>query len=179
MVLCKKSLASKIDKSVFPGLQGGPHMNAIAAIAITLQKAQSAEFKQYAKQVLINSKVLADALMDRQATLVTGGTENHMMVVDTVASFGLDGRVAEETLDKVQITTNKQIIPDDPNPPLRPSGIRIGTPAATTRGMVEEDMLQLADWIVTCLQNPEDDAALSNIRSDVEAFCGRFQVPGI
>ncbi len=118
MVLCKKSLASKIDKSVFPGLQGGPHMNAIAAIAITLQKAQSAEFKQYAKQVLINSKVLADALMDRQATLVTGGTENHMMVVDTVASFGLDGRVAEETLDKVQITTNKQIIPDDPNPPL-------------------------------------------------------------
>ena len=179
MVLCRKPFASKIDKSVFPGLQGGPHMNAIAAIAITLQKAQSEEFKQYARQVLINSRTLADALMEKQATLVTGGTDNHMMVVDTVASFGLDGRVAEEALDKVQITTNKQIIPDDPNPPLRPSGIRIGTPAATTRGMVEEDMRQLADWIIKCLQNPEDEASLSQIRDDVEAFCGRFPVPGI
>ena len=179
MILCKKSFAKKIDRSVFPGLQGGPHMNAIAAIAITLGKAQSEEFKQYANQVLVNSKTLAAALMEKQAALVTGGTDNHMMVVDTVASFGLDGRVAEEALDKVQITTNKQIIPDDPNPPLRPSGIRIGTPAATTRGMKEADMQKLADWIVACLQNPDDEENLSRIRSEVETFCQGFPVPGI
>ena len=179
MILCKKSFAKKIDRSVFPGLQGGPHMNAIAAIAITLRKAQSEEFKQYANQVLVNSKTLAAGLMEKQVTLVTGGTDNHMMVVDTVASFGLDGRVAEEALDKVQITTNKQIIPDDPNPPLRPSGIRIGTPAATTRGMKEADMQKLADWIVACLQNPDDEENLSRIRSEVETFCQGFPVPGI
>lgn len=179
MILCKKSFAKKIDRSVFPGLQGGPHMNAIAAIAITLRKAQSEEFKQYASQVLVNSKTLAAGLMEKQVTLVTGGTDNHMMVVDTVASFGLDGRVAEEALDKVQITTNKQIIPDDPNPPLRPSGIRIGTPAATTRGMKEADMQKLADWIVACLQNPDDEENLSRIRSEVETFCQGFPVPGI
>ncbi len=179
MVLCRKKFAKKIDRSVFPGLQGGPHMNAIAAIAITLLKAQGDEFKQYARQVLVNSKSLANALMEKQATLITGGTDNHMMVVDTVASFGLDGRVAEEVLDKVQITTNKQIIPDDPNPPLRPSGIRIGTPAATTRGMNEAHMELLASWIVDCLQNPEDEARLAGIRSEVEAFCKGFPVPGI
>jgi len=179
MVLCRKKFAKKIDKSVFPGLQGGPHMNAIAAIAITLLKAQGDEFKQYAQQVLVNSKSLANALMEKQAILITGGTDNHMMVVDTVASFGLDGRVAEEVLDKVQITTNKQIIPDDPNPPLRPSGIRIGTPAATTRGMNEAHMELLANWIVDCLQNPEDEARLAGIRSEVEAFCKGFPVPGI
>ncbi len=179
MVLCTKALASKIDKSVFPGLQGGPHMNAVAAIAVTLLKAQSEEFKAYSQQVLVNAKTLAQSLMDKQATLITGGTDNHMMVVETTSSFGLDGRQAEEVLDKVYITTNKQIIPDDPNPPLRPSGIRIGTPAATTRGMVESDMQQLGQWIVTCLQNPEDEALLEETRESVKAFCERFPVPGI
>lgn len=179
LILCTKKLASKIDKSVFPGLQGGPHMNAVAAIAVTLLKAQTDEFKQYAHQVLSNAKTLATALMESQAALVTGGTDNHMMVLNTVESFGLDGRVAEEVLDKVNITTNKQIIPDDPNPPLRPSGIRIGTPAATTRGMVDADMQQLAQWIVSCLQNPEDEALLGQTRDEVTAFCERFPVPGL
>ena len=179
MVLCSKALASKVDKSVFPGLQGGPHMNAVAAIAVTLLKAQSEEFKGYAKQVLLNAKTLAKSLMDQQATLITGGTDNHMMVVETTSSFGLDGRQAEEVLDKVNITTNKQIIPDDPNPPLRPSGIRIGTPAATARGMAESDMQQLGEWIVTCLQNPEDEALLDDTRESVKSFCERFPVPGI
>ena len=179
MVLCKKEFASKIDKSVFPGLQGGPHMNAVAAIAVTLQKAQTEEFKQYAHQVLKNSKTLAKSLMDRQASLVTGGTDNHMMVVNTEISYGLDGRVAEETLDKASITTNKQIIPDDPNPPLRPSGIRIGTPAATSRGMVESDMEQLGEWIADCLTHHDDEAKLNAIRADVEAFCESFPVPGL
>mgnify|MGYP006170297849 FL=1 len=179
LILCTKKLARKIDKSVFPGLQGGPHMNAVAAIAVTLLKAQSDEFKQYAHQVLSNANTLATALMESQASLVTGGTDNHMMVLNTVESFGLDGRVAEEVLDKVNITTNKQIIPDDPNPPLRPSGIRIGTPAATTRGMVDADMQQLAKWIITCLQNPEDEALLGQTREEVKAFCERFPVPGL
>lgn len=179
MILCKKEFAKKIDKSVFPGLQGGPHMNAVAAIAITLAKAQTDEFKQYAHQVLKNSKVLAQSLMDSQASLVTGGTDNHMMVVNTVQSYGLDGKVAEQVLDKASITTNKQIIPDDPNPPLRPSGIRIGTPAATARGMVESDMEQLAAWITTCMQNPENEDTLNQVKGEVETFCRQFPVPGL
>lgn len=179
MVLCRKPFASKIDKSVFPGLQGGPHMNAIAGIAVTLKRAQTQEFQDYAKQVLVNSKTLAATLMDRQASLVTGGTDNHMMVINTVNSYGLDGRVAEETLYKVNITTNKQIIPDDPNPPLRPSGIRIGTPAATARGMKEGDMQQLGAWIDECLRAPEDESSLNRIRDEVITFCEKFPVPGL
>ncbi|MDH5737980.1 MAG: serine hydroxymethyltransferase [Gammaproteobacteria bacterium] len=179
MVLCRKPLASKIDKSVFPGLQGGPHMNAIAAIAVTLLKAQTQEFRDYASQVLVNARCLAQELMDNQVSLVTGGTDNHMMVVDTVASFGLDGKVAEEVLDKVAITTNKQIIPDDPNPPLRPSGIRIGTPAATARGMKEAEMKKLAQWMIGCLRDPENASNLETILGEVDAFCQSFPVPGI
>ena len=179
MVLCKKEFANKIDRSVFPGLQGGPHMNAIAGIAVTLKRAQTQGFKDYAEQVLVNSKTLANELLQRQASLITGGTDNHMMVVDTMASYGLDGRVAEETLDKVNITTNKQIIPDDPLPPLRPSGIRIGTPAATARGMGEADMKQLAEWIDRCLRSSEDEAVLGEIRHSVETFCEKFSVPGL
>ena len=179
MVLCTKSLASKIDKSVFPGLQGGPHMNAVAAIAITLLKAQTEEFRNYAQQVLLNAKALAQTFLDEDVSLVTGGTDNHMLVVETSSSFGLDGRQAEEVLDEVNITTNKQIIPDDPNPPLRPSGIRMGTPAATARGMVESDMQQLGTWILTCLKNSQEKDLLEEIRGEVKKFCERFPVPGI
>ena len=153
MILCKEEHATKIDKSVFPGLQGGPHMNAVAALAVTLKLAASPDFKRYADQVLKNSKALANVFINSDTKLVTGGTDNHMLVLDTVQSYGIDGRIAEETLDKVNITTNKQIIPDDPNPPLRPSGIRIGTPAATSRGMLEADMERLGAWIDKCLSS--------------------------
>jgi glycine hydroxymethyltransferase len=179
MVLCKRKFARDIDKSVFPGLQGGPHMNTIAGVAITLGKALQPEFREYGAQVLRNAKALAASLLTRGASLVTGGTDNHMMVLDSVASYGIDGRVAEETLDRIAITTNKQIIPDDPNPPLRPSGIRIGTPAATSRGMREVDMEKLAGWISQALEKREDDDALSALRGEVEAFCRDFAVPGI
>lgn len=179
MVMCRKGLARKIDKSVFPGLQGGPHMNAIAAIAITLRKAQTEEFRTYARDVLINAKALAGSLLGAGAHLVTGGTDNHMLVVDTVKSFDLDGRKAEETLDAVSITTNKQIIPDDPNPPLRPSGIRVGTPAATARGMTAADMERLGSWMVAALGAPDDEARLAGINAEVQEFCERFPVPGI
>lgn len=179
MVLCKKKFAKEIDKSVFPGLQGGPHMNNIAGVAITLGKALQPEFREYGAQVLRNAKTLAATLMERGESLVTGGTDNHMMVLDTMASHGIDGRVAEETLDRIAITTNKQITPDDPNPPLRPSGIRIGTPAATSRGMKEGDMVKLGGWIARALAERENEDALSAMREEVEAFCLGFPVPGI
>ena len=179
MVLCKKKFAAEIDKSVFPGLQGGPHMNVIAGVAITLGKALQPEFKAYGAAVLANAKALAQGLLDGGGKLVTGGTDNHMMVLDTVQCFGIDGKVAEVVLDRVSITTNKQIIPDDPNPPLRPSGVRIGTPAATARGMDQGDMAKLAGWMVAALQKRDDAAAIARIKGEVEAFCGRFPVPGL
>ncbi len=179
MILCRQKFAKVIDKSVFPGLQGGPHMNAVAGVAVTLGKAQQPEFREYCAQVLTNAQVLATSLREQGALLITGGTENHMMVIDCVKSFDINGRIAEETLDAVRITTNKQIIPDDPNPPLRPSGIRIGTPAATTRGMKEGEMRQLAGWIVRALKNHGDEAALLTIGQEVEAMCSQFPVPGI
>jgi glycine hydroxymethyltransferase len=179
MVLCRRGLAAQIDRSVFPGLQGGPHMNTIAGVAVTLGKALQPEFRDYASQVLVNARALAAALLSRGLQLVTGGTENHMIVIDTVRSLGIDGRAAEQALDAVEIATNKQIIPDDPNPPLRPSGIRLGTPAATTRGMRAADMERLAGWMDRALRQREDAGAIAAIRAEVEAFCLRFPVPGI
>lgn len=178
MILCRKEFARDIDKGVFPGLQGGPHMNVIAGIAITLGKASQPEFQEYARQVMKNAKRLANHLLECGVTLVTGGTDNHMMVVDTLKSFNIDGRIAEEVLDKVSITVNKQLIPDDPNPPLRPSGIRLGTPAATARGFKEAEIDQLADWIVTAMSNHDDETLLNKTRKEVESFCLKFPVPG-
>ena len=179
LILCKKDLAKKIDAAVFPGLQGGPHMNNIAGSAITFKKAADPAFKHYANAILRNAKALARALMAEGAKLITDGTDNHMMVIDTVASFGLDGRAAEEALDRIGITTNKQIIPDDPRPPLRPSGIRLGTPACTTRGMDEDEMRTLARWMVETLRAPDDEAALARRRDEVVALCRAHPVPGI
>jgi glycine hydroxymethyltransferase len=179
MVLCRREHAAAIDKSVFPGLQGGPHMNTIAAIAVTLRKAQEPAFRAYAAQVLRNARALADTLLARDCVLVTGGTDNHMLVLDTVASAGIDGRIAEQRLDGVGITTNKQMIPDDPNPPLRPSGIRLGSPAATTRGMAEAEMRQLGEWIADTLRDGGAAGAVARRRRDVEGLCEQFPVPGI
>lgn len=179
MILTKRDFRRDIDRSVFPGLQGGPHMNQVAGAAIALGKALQPAFKDYAQQVLANAQTLAASLMDGGAKLVTSGTDNHMMVLDCVASFGIDGRVAEEALDRVSITCNKQVIPDDPNPPLRPSGIRLGTPAATTRGMGEEQMQRLADWMLQALRHHDDAPALARLKEEVEATCRQFPVPGL
>ena len=179
MILTKKAFRRDIDRSVFPGLQGGPHMNQVAGAAIALGKALQPSFRDYARDVLANAKTLAAALLERGAVLVTGGTDNHMMVLDCVQSFGIDGRVAEEALDQVAITCNKQVIPDDPNPPLQPSGIRLGTPAATTRGMGGAEMEQLAAWIVEALRRHDDAPALARLKGEVENTCRRFPVPGI
>ena len=179
LILCKEEFAQAIDKSVFPGLQGGPHMQTIAAIAVTLKKAMQPEFKRYAQQILKNAKTLSEVLMKNGAKLVTNGTDNHMMVIETITSFNLDGKIAEETLDKISLTVNKQIIPDDPNPVLRPSGIRLGTPAAMTRGMKEKEMKMIGQWIVEALNNYEDDKLLRKIKQEVETMCLKFKVPGI
>jgi glycine hydroxymethyltransferase len=179
LILCKKEFAEAIDRSVFPGLQGGPHMHTIAAIAVALEKALLPEFNRYAGQILKNAKVLAEALMAEGAKLITNGTDNHMMVVDTVTSFGIDGKLAEETLDKISITVNKQVIPDDTNPPLRPSGIRLGTPAATTRGLKEIEMQKVGQWIIKALTNYQDDNILAGLKAEAEEMFGKYPVPGV
>ncbi|HVN93500.1 MAG TPA: serine hydroxymethyltransferase [Terracidiphilus sp.] len=178
MILCKKELARQIDNSVFPGLQGGPHMNSIAAAAITFRKAEESNFKDYARQILKNARALAEGLSVAGVSLVTGGTSNHMLVADTIASFGLDGKRAEQTLERIGIATNKQVIPDDPNPPLRPSGIRLGTPACTTRGMTEAEMRQIAQWIAEALSNADDEARLQRIAVEVRNLSAKFPIPG-
>jgi glycine hydroxymethyltransferase len=179
LILVRKPLAQKIDAAVFPGLQGGPHMNAIAGAAITFKKAAEPAFLNYARAVLANARALAEALLAQRVSLVTGGTDNHLLVVDTVKSFGIDGRAAERTLDRIGITTNKQVIPDDPRPPLRPSGIRLGTPACTTRGMAVDDMRTLAGYIVQALRAPNDDDVFARMRSEMIELCRRYPVPGI
>jgi glycine hydroxymethyltransferase len=179
LILCRREHARAIDASVFPGLQGGPHMNAVAALAITLELAGRSDFERYARQVLTNARALAQTLMGRGAVLVTGGTDNHMLVMDTIRSVGLDGRIAEQALDAVAITTNKQITPDDPNPPLRPSGLRLGTPAATTRGMREPEMYRLGVWIMSALEEAERSERLRQLRAEVQELCTRYPVPGI
>ena len=179
LILSKAAYARKVDSAVFPGLQGGPHMNNIAGAAITFKKAAQPEFAEYAKTTLQNAKALASSLLAEGVKLVTGGTDNHLLVVDTISSFGLDGSAAEKALDDIGITTNKQIIPDDPHPPLRPSGLRLGTPACTTRGMSADDMASIARWIVRTLRNPHDSATLEATRSEVKAMCRGYPVPGI
>ncbi len=179
LIVCKEEHKKTVDKAVFPGLQGGPHMHTIAAIAVALSKAMTPEFKEYGAQTMKNAKTLAQTLMDGGAKLITDGTDNHMMVMDTTKSFDLGGTEAEHTLDEVSITTNKQVIPDDPNPPLKPSGIRLGTPAATTRGMKEEDMKQIGGWVLEALQNHDNEAELTHIKDAVEEFCLKFPVPGL
>ena len=179
LILSKKEHATLIDPAVFPGLQGGPHMNNVAGAAVTFKKAAEPAFKTYAEQTMKNAKVLAQALMDQGVSLITGGTDNHMMVMDVEKSFSIDGRVAQETLDKIGITANKQVIPDDPLPPVRPSGVRLGTPACTTRGMGEADMRRIAGWIVGALRAPQDEPGLTRMKGEAEELCRSYPVPGI
>jgi glycine hydroxymethyltransferase len=179
MILCRASLATKIDQAVFPGMQGGPHMNAVAGIAVTMKLASQPEFRTYARQVLDNAQALAAELRRLGCALITGGTENHLLVIDTVKSFDIDGRVAETALDHAGLTVNKQVVPDDPRPPLRPSGIRLGTPAITTRGMREAQMSQVANWMVRALRASGDATALAGIKNELTTLCREFPVPGL
>ncbi len=178
LILCKARHAKAIDASVFPGLQGGPHMNQVAATALTLKLAATDAFKVYARNVLVNARALAQSLRDHQVHLVTGGTENHLMVMDVVKSFDINGAQAQDVLDRIELTTNKQIIPDDPNPPMRPSGLRLGTPAPTARGMGEAEMAIIGRLIASALRAPNEDA-LAGLAEEVRALTARFPVPGL
>jgi glycine hydroxymethyltransferase len=173
-----ENLPTLIDRTVFPGLQGGPHMHIIAAKAVALYEAAQPEYKLYCKQVLANAKTLSEELMHQGFKLVTNGTDNHMMLVDIQSTFGFDGSVAEETLDRIGLTLNKNVIPDDPLPPYRPSGIRLGTPAITTRGLKEEHMVQIAAWITRALKSHNDENELEKLSKEVKTFATAFPLPG-
>jgi glycine hydroxymethyltransferase len=178
LILCKQEFASVIDKAVFPGLQGGPHMNNVAAKAVCFGEALKPEFKEYAKQVLANAQVMAQEFLSSGVELVTGGTSNHLMLIDTVKSFNLPGKAAQDLLDTVGITLNKNVLPDDPRGPLDPSGVRLGTPAITTRGAKEQDMKKIVSWMIQTLQNPEDKTLHQKIKQEVVDFAKQFPVPG-
>ena len=172
-----QNIPTLIDRAVFPGMQGGPHEHIIAAKAVAFGEALQPEFKLYAQQIVKNAAVLADEMMARGFSLVTGGTSNHLILADVFASFGLDGKVVEETLDKIGLTLNKNAIPNDTLPPYKPSGIRLGTPALTTRGLREEHMAQLADWMKQAIDGRDDDLKLASLREEVKAFALQFPLP--
>ena len=172
-----ENIPTLIDRAVFPGIQGGPHEHIIAAKAVTFGEALRPEFKTYAKQIVSNAGALADALQARGFKLLTGGTSNHLILADVHGSFGIDGGVAETALDKIKLTLNKNAIADDPLPPFRPSGIRLGTPAVTTRGLGEKDMEKIADWMKQAIDNREDEAKLSMLSNEVKQFALQFPLP--
>ena len=176
MIMMDEPFAKVINSSVFPGTQGGPLMHVIAGKAVAFGEALRPEFKHYAAQIRANAHALATGLSAHGIRLISGGTDNHLMLAD-LTTLGLTGAQAQKALDKAHITVNKNAIPDDPQPPVRTSGIRIGTPAITTRGMGEAEMAHIADWIAQVLHAPTDDALLRRIAAEVSALCAQFPVP--
>ena len=172
-----ENIPTLIDRSIFPGMQGGPHMHVIAAKAVAFGEALKPEFKDYAKQIVKNAAMLAEELQKHGFQLIAGGTSNHLILADVYKSFGIDGKVAEEALDKIGLTLNKNAVPDDPLPPFKPSGIRLGTPAMTTRGLKEEHMAQVAEWMKQAIDNRDDEAALNKLCQEVKALASRFPLP--
>src|SRR6058998_3836760 len=173
MVMCRERFAKDLNRSVFPEMQGGPLVHVMAAKAVCFKEAASEEFRTYIRQVVKNAKTLAAKIASRKFRIVSGGTDTHLMLVD-VFSKGINGKQAEQALEKAGITVNKNTIPFDQNPPLTPSGIRIGTPALTTRGMKEAEMEAIGDWIVEVLDHIRDEAVQKRVRREVEALCERF-----
>jgi len=172
-----ENLPTLIDRTVFPGIQGGPHMHIIAAKAVAFGEAQTPEFRKYCQQVLKNAKRLANEMMKRGFKLITNGTDNHLILADVKASFDLDGGEVEEVLDEIGLTLNKNVIPDDPLPPYRPSGIRLGTPAITTRGLKEDDMERVAGWMHQAIKNRKNTKILNKLSNEVKEFCLQFPLP--
>lgn len=172
-----ENIPTLIDRAIFPGMQGGPHMHVIAAKAVAFHEALQPEFKEYAAQVVKNAAVLADELKARGFQLVTGGTSNHLILADVYKSFGVDGKEVERALDKIGLTLNANSVPDDPLPPFRPSGIRLGTPAMTTRGLKEEHMAQIAEWLLRGVECRADNHLLNTERQEVLNFVSRFAMP--
>ncbi|MCL1894570.1 MAG: serine hydroxymethyltransferase [Holophagaceae bacterium] len=176
LVLCKEKYAKEIDRAVFPGIQGGPLMHVIAAKAVSFGEALKPDFKAYQDQVIRNATALANSLQEKGWRIVSGGTDNHLLLVDVFAN-GMLGSEAEKALDKAGITVNKNGIPFDPNPPLKPSGIRLGSPAVTTRGLKEPEMKQVGTWIDEALRNRTDEAVLDKIYKEVEQLTEKYPIP--
>ena len=173
MIMCREQFKKEIDKKIFPGIQGGPLMHVIAAKAVAFKEALEPSFKEYQKQVLANAKALSEALMEKGFTLVSGGTDNHLMLVD-VSSMGLTGKESEDALVKAGITANKNTIPFDTQSPMVTSGVRLGVPAVTTRGMKENEMRVIASFIERALSNRSDEKELDKIKSEVKELCLGF-----
>jgi len=176
IVLCEEKFAKQIDATLFPGVQGGPLMHVIAAKAVCFHEALQPQFRQYQRQVVINAKALAAGIAKHGYRIVSGGTDNHLMLVD-LRPKEINGKEAQEVLDRAGITVNKNAIPFDTYPIFRPGGIRVGTPAVTTRGMKEEDMLEIADLIAEALNNRNDADALERVRAKVRELTRRFPIP--
>ena len=169
-----KNIPTLIDRAVFPGTQGGPHMNTIAAKAVAFGEALQPNFKAYARQVVANALRLADELQQRGFKLIAGGTSNHLILADVYSSFGIDGKVAEQALDKIGLTLNANVIADDPLPPFRPSGIRLGTPALTARGLKEGDMVLIAEWMLQAVKNHDNEQKLGRLKLEVVEFLSKL-----
>jgi glycine hydroxymethyltransferase len=178
MIMCKKEFAQAIDKAVFPGLQGGPHNHTTAGIAVAAAEAALPSFTAYAKQVVVNAKALADALLERGFRLITGGTDNHLLLIDLTAK-NVTGKIAAKALDRAGIVANYNAIPNDPRKPFDPSGLRIGTPAVTSRGMKTDEMKLLAGFIDEVVSAPANETLIARIAHDVKELCAGFPAPGL
>ena len=176
LVLCKAQYAKDIDRNLFPGIQGGPLMHVVAGKAVCFGEALRPEFKQYARQIIDNAQALAETLLAGGLALVSGGTENHLILAD-VTTLSIGGKLAEEALGRAGITVNKNMIPFDARKPMDPSGVRIGTPALTTRGMGTDEMRRIGVWIVQALKSPDDEALSQRLRGEVSTLCESFPVP--
>jgi len=177
MILCKKKYGRRIDRAVFPGLQGGPHNNVIAALAVALQEASTPEFKAYGRQIVANSRALADELMREGARVITGGSDNHLVLFDAT-SLGASGKEAAVAMDTAALEANANTVPFDPRPPMDPSGVRIGTPSLTSRGLLEDDMRQVARWIVAAVKARDDADKLTAVRHEVWELMAAHPAPG-
>ena len=177
MIMCNEEYAEQIDKAIFPGLQGGPHNHVTAGIAVALKEASTEEFKTYTEDIVKNARELSKILMENDFDVVSGGTDNHMFLVDVVRRFDLAGQEASVALEKAGIVINKNAIPNDPRKPWDPSGLRIGTPSITTRGMKEKDMKKVSEFIIEALENPLDDPLLEEISRQVKNFLEKYPIP--
>ncbi len=178
MIFCKAAHASAIDKAVFPGLQGGPHNHVTAGIAVAAHEAARPEFKQYARAIVENAQTLGAALAERGFGVITGGTDNHLLLID-VTSKGVTGKQLAQALDRAGIVLNYNSVPFDPRKPFDPSGVRIGTPAVTTRGMGKDVMLKIAGWIDRVTQSVSDETNLTRIAGEVKDVCSKYPAPGL
>ena len=178
MILCRKELAPQIDKAVFPGLQGGPHNHTTAAIGVALKESAAPEFKDYGRQIVRNAKALAEELLSRGFQLVSGGTDNHLIVVDLTNKKAI-GKKAAQALDRAGIICNYNTVPFDPRKPFSPSGIRLGTPAVTSRGMREPEMRQIGAWLDTVVANIDDEGVIARIAGEIREFSRQFPAPGL